>query len=229
MKIIFKDRFGVKLLREKNHYFKENKSWVSKMNYCLPRYDLPLVLGYTGPGLYFYSPSSENINNLIPSFSKQEDLLAKSKNLEDQTSIKKLYNTCLKYLKPIIALAVCAGMRKGEILNLKWPDVDFRRRIITILETKSQKKREIPIGIGVSRLLLKQKKHQDSPYIFCHKDGRRIGSFGKAFGKALKKIGIKDFTFFCGGSSVVEHRPSKPMVAGSNPVPRSMVSVAQSG
>jgi len=97
--------------------------------------------------------------------------------------------------------AVCTGMRKGEILNLKWPDVDFRRRIITILETKSQKKREIPIGIGVSRLLLKQKKHQDSPYIFCHKDGRRIGSFRKAFGKALKKIGIKDFTFDCGGSS----------------------------
>ncbi|MFQ5834580.1 MAG: hypothetical protein ACE5HR_01480 [bacterium] len=31
---------------------------------------------------------------------------------------------------------------KGEILNLKWPDVDFRRKIITILKTKSQKKRE---------------------------------------------------------------------------------------
>jgi len=41
----FQDKFGVKLLREKNHYFKENKSWVSKMNYYLPRYDLPLVLG----------------------------------------------------------------------------------------------------------------------------------------------------------------------------------------
>ena len=24
------------------------------MNYYLPRYDLPLVLGYTGPGLSFY-------------------------------------------------------------------------------------------------------------------------------------------------------------------------------
>ena len=56
------------------------------MNYYLPRYDLPLVLGYTGPGLYFYSPGSEKTSDLIPSFSKQEDLLTKSKNLEDQTS-----------------------------------------------------------------------------------------------------------------------------------------------
>lgn len=81
----------------------------------------------------------------------------------EKEEIKKLYNTCPKYLKPIIALAVCTGMRKGEILNLKWPDVDFRRRIITILKTKSQKKREIPIGIGVSRLLLKQKKTSRQP------------------------------------------------------------------
>jgi len=35
-------------------------------------------------------------------------------------------------------------MRKGEILNLKWPDVDFRRKIITILKTKAQKKIKSP-------------------------------------------------------------------------------------
>ena len=56
------------------------------MNYYLPRYDLPLVLGHTGPGLSFYSPGSKEVNDLIPSFSKQEDLLTKSKNLENQTS-----------------------------------------------------------------------------------------------------------------------------------------------
>jgi len=33
-------------------------------------------------------------------------------------------------------------MRRGEILNLKWLDVDFRRKIITILKTKGQTKRE---------------------------------------------------------------------------------------
>ena len=47
------DKFGVKLLREKITALKKIKVKVSKMNYYLPRYDLPLVLGYSGPGLSF--------------------------------------------------------------------------------------------------------------------------------------------------------------------------------
>ena len=113
----------------------------------------------------------------------------------EKEEIKRLYDACPAYLKPVVALAVSTGMRRGEILGLKWPDVDFRRRIITILGTRGQKRREVPIGLGISRLLLKQKKHPDSPYIFCRQDGRRIGSFRKAFGRALGKAGIKDFTF----------------------------------
>jgi len=61
----------------------------------------------------------------------------------EKEEIKKLYDACPDYLKPIVALGVTTGMRKGEILNLKWPDVDFRRKIITILKTRgSGKKRE---------------------------------------------------------------------------------------
>lgn len=56
------------------------------MNYYLPRYDLPLVLGYTGPGLSFYSPGSDKTGDLIPSFSRQEGLLANSRTLEERTS-----------------------------------------------------------------------------------------------------------------------------------------------
>ena len=58
----------------------------------------------------------------------------------EKEEIKRLYEACPDYLKPIVALAVCTGMRKGEILSLKWLDVDFRRKIITILKTKAQKK-----------------------------------------------------------------------------------------
>jgi len=34
------------------------------------------------------------------------------------------------------------SFRKKEILELKWLDIDFRRKIITILRTKNRKKRE---------------------------------------------------------------------------------------
>jgi len=59
---------------------------VKKMNYYLPRYDVPLVLGYTGPGLSFYSPGYEKTDGLLPSFTKQENLLTKSKDFENSTS-----------------------------------------------------------------------------------------------------------------------------------------------
>jgi len=113
----------------------------------------------------------------------------------EKEEIRGLYDACTAYLKPIVALAISTGMRKGEILSLKWPDFDFRRKIITILKTKGQKKREIPIGLGISKLLLRQKKNLHSPYIFCREDGRPVGSFKRAFKTALKKAGIRDFTF----------------------------------
>jgi integrase len=62
----------------------------------------------------------------------------------EKEEIKKLYDACSDYLKAIVALAVCTERRKGGILSLKWLDVDFRRKIITILKTKAQKKNGEP-------------------------------------------------------------------------------------
>lgn len=68
-------------------------------------------------------------------------------NIKDRFS--EVYNACPGYFKPIVALAICTGMRKEEILGLKWLDIDFRRKIITILKTKNQKKREFYAGVEV--------------------------------------------------------------------------------
>jgi integrase len=37
-------------------------------------------------------------------------------------------------------------MRKGEQLNLKWSDIDFQRKLITIKETKSGETRRVPMN-----------------------------------------------------------------------------------
>jgi len=42
-----------------------------------------------------------------------------------------------KYLKPILLVALNTGMRKSEILNLKWKNLDFLRDLLYIEDSKS--------------------------------------------------------------------------------------------
>lgn len=45
----------------------------------------------------------------------------------------------------IVMLALTTGMRRGEILGLRWPDVDLERRIIILNKTKNRDRRSVPI------------------------------------------------------------------------------------
>ena len=52
----------------------------------------------------------------------------------------------MKYYLLLRGGIVCTGLRKGEVVNIKWDDIDFRNRIIYIGNTKNGEKREIPIN-----------------------------------------------------------------------------------
>ena len=85
------------------------------------------------------------------------------------------------------------GMRKEEILSLKWKDLDYRIRTISILDTKNGESREIPMNDIVYRTLLDIGKKADSPWVFCKKNGERYGNIRKAFEEARNRAGITDF------------------------------------
>ena len=109
--------------------------------------------------------------------------------------IKALYNASADHLRPILIVALNTGMRKSEILNLKWEDIDFRQKMIYILNTKNNEKREIPMNQVVFDTLPKIRKHPDSSYIFYNRDGKPYGDIKKAFSSARKRAGIKNFRF----------------------------------
>jgi integrase len=113
----------------------------------------------------------------------------------EKEEITRLLSVCEGHLKPIVIVALNTGMRLGEILNLKWHDVDFRRDIIYLLTTKNSDDRKIPMNSNVKSALIAVRKNPDSPYIFCNKDGKPFTSVKKSFFTALKNSGIKDFRF----------------------------------
>jgi integrase len=86
-------------------------------------------------------------------------------------------------------------MRRGEILKLKWHDIDYQRGIIYLLDTKNGAKREVFMNDLVKNALIGVRKHPESPYVFCDKNGRPYHDIRKSFYTALEKSGIISFRF----------------------------------
>jgi len=63
------------------------------------------------------------------------------------------------YLYLIVTLALSAGPRKGEILNLRWSDVALQRKTIVLYDTKNGDNRLLHLA-GLAMELMK--KHQES-------------------------------------------------------------------
>jgi integrase len=113
----------------------------------------------------------------------------------EKEEINKLIDNCNPFIRPIVAVAVNTGMRKGEIMGLKWRDIDFKRGIVHLANTKNGEKREIPLNENTINTLISVPKHHESELIFVKDNGQSYGDFKKSFFTACSKSGIKSFRF----------------------------------
>ncbi|MEW8436915.1 MAG: site-specific integrase [Candidatus Thiodiazotropha taylori] len=121
-------------------------------------------------------------------------------NIEGERS--RLLKACKKsrneYLYPVVVLALSTGMRKGEIMNLTWDDIDLNLGRITLNETKNDERRVVPL-VGLSLGLLKEYakvRRIDTPLLFPGKNRKDEPMDLRApWLAALKEAGIKDFRF----------------------------------
>jgi integrase len=103
---------------------------------------------------------------------------------------------CSRNLRPIVQLAYSTGMRCGEILGLRWEQVDFKNKVIILeaLDTKTQEKREIPLSLALVGLLQQVPRTLGCPYVFTYR-GKRMESVKTAFKGACRKAGVLGFRF----------------------------------
>jgi integrase len=106
-----------------------------------------------------------------------------------------LLKACASHIHPIVVMALNTGMRKSEILNLRWQEVDLGNRKITVANTKNNEKRVIPINQTLYKELSTLQRNPDSNYVFLGKNGLPVGDIKKGFLGALKRAGIVDFRF----------------------------------
>lgn len=83
-----------------------------------------------------------------------------------------------QWLKEIVVFATLTGLRRGELLNLRWQDVDLKRRVVQIqsnptFKTKQGQKRVIPLNDTAFYLLQGKHGKDTSEYIFTL-NGKKI-------------------------------------------------------
>ena len=110
---------------------------------------------------------------------------------------KLLATTSESWLKEIIVSAILTGMRRGEIVNLRWKDVDMERRTLKIesnpnFVSKQGRKRVIPLS-DTAFLLLKKRTGISTQYVFTL-NGRKIFDewITHAFKKAVRAAKLND-------------------------------------
>ena len=105
----------------------------------------------------------------------------------------------LDHLRPLVLLALNTGLRRGELLGLRWSAVNFDAKILTVVaETaKSGHTRRVPLNTEAFEVLSSWHKHQDSPaagaLVFPGQDGERMTRIDTAWASLMKRARIKNF------------------------------------
>lgn len=101
------------------------------------------------------------------------------------------------YIKPMILISLNTGLRKGELLSLKWENVNLSLAAITIEgeSAKSGKTRHIPLNKEALNTLTlwHQQCGINRGLVFSNKLGEQITDTKKAWTSILKKADIQNF------------------------------------
>jgi integrase len=59
----------------------------------------------------------------------------------------------VKWLGPLVRLAMATAMRQGELLALEWKNIDLERRVAKLLDTKNGEARDVPLSTAAIQAL----------------------------------------------------------------------------
>lgn len=102
-----------------------------------------------------------------------------------------------EHLRTLVTLAIYSGPRRGELLKLRWANVDFDLNAINFTETKTNKDRSVPMEPIVHEALLELRDQAgETEFVFTNPDtGTRYTDIKKSFSAACREAGITNFTF----------------------------------
>lgn len=94
------------------------------------------------------------------------------------------------WMKPLVQFALETAMRRGEMLGLRWENVDLLRRTASLRCTKNGEARTVPLSTRAVQVLEALPKSIDGRVFPISPDAVK-----KAFTRACKRADIKDVVF----------------------------------
>ncbi len=94
------------------------------------------------------------------------------------------------WMLPIVQFTLETGMRRGEILSLKWPDVNYEKRTAFLALTKNGDSRIVPLSRAAIEILRSLPRNIDGNVFPVN-----APAVAAAFMKAVRRAEIDDFHF----------------------------------
>jgi site-specific recombinase XerD len=108
------------------------------------------------------------------------------------------------WFRSMVILAVLTGLRRSELVNLTWFNVDFNHRVLHVqsqgtIRTKTGKRRIVPLNSTAESILRTRCQSRNGDYVFTP-DGRQVHphNVSRVFFKYVGKAGLdKSIHFHC--------------------------------
>lgn len=106
--------------------------------------------------------------------------------------LKAALESAPEWLRAPMAFAACTGVRRGEMLSLKWMDVDMKNRRLYLRETKNGALRILPIPEFALVVLRSLPSGKAGDPVFAGVDPAKLSVYSK---RVFSRLGIPDASF----------------------------------
>jgi integrase len=108
----------------------------------------------------------------------------------------RLLASCNPFLRPLVVTALHTGFRKSELLSLRWGQVDFRHRLVTVdaAYAKNGETRSVPMTAMLYNTLRPLQAGATIPVFLTH-NGTPYQHIAKVFEATCRRAGLTDVTF----------------------------------
>ena len=97
------------------------------------------------------------------------------------------------YVKAAFLVALLTGARRGEVLSMRWEDVDIEQAVWRIPHTKAGRPHLLPLPQPVVTLLRELPHMLGCPYVFPGRDGKgHLVNIAKAWTRVRSRAGLTD-------------------------------------